>query len=163
MVSGDAGQLEKPLWFGDIVAARAAAANPHQSYMAPLRILIADDHELYRRGVRSLLAGRNDCQVCGEAENGQEAVEKTRELKPDLVILDITMPVLNGLEAARQIKAFSPDTLILILSMHSTKEYMEEVNTIGARGYIEKGRTGDALTKAIDAILEGRTSAPPHS
>lgn len=87
--------------------------------------------------------------MCGEAVNGREAVEKTRELEPDLVILDITMPMLNGLEAARQIKAFSPDTLILILSMHSTKEYMEEVNTIGARGYIEKGRTGDALMKAI--------------
>jgi DNA-binding NarL/FixJ family response regulator len=144
-------------------AARAAAAKLHQSCMVPLRILIADDHELYRRGVRSVLAGRNDCQVCGEAENGQEAVEKTRELKPDLVILDITMPVLNGLDAARQIKAFSPDTLILILSMHSTKEYMEGVNPIGVCGYVEKGRAGDGLMKAIDAILEGRTSAPPES
>lgn len=122
--------------------------------MTPLRILIADDHDLYRRGVRSLLAGRNDCQVCGEAENGLEAVEKTRELKPDLVILDITMPVLDGLSAARQIKESSPDTLILILTMHSTKEYMESMSTIGVRGYIEKGRAGDALMRAIDAIVE---------
>jgi DNA-binding NarL/FixJ family response regulator len=125
-----------------------------------LRILIADDHEVVRRGVRSILESRADWEICGEAANGQEAIDKTRQLNPDLIVLDITMPVLNGLDAARSIRKSSPNTVILILSMHVSKELIQEAQRIGAKGFVVKGEAGDNLVKAVDAVTQFKTFFP---
>lgn len=135
------------------------------SYAAAMgfsRILIADDQENIRRRVRSTLESRKDFQVCAEATNGREAIEKTQELKPDLVILDITMPELNGLDAARKIREVSPDTAILILSVHKSKQLMEEAKKIGVRGYVTKGDAGQNLIIAAEAVLQNQTFFPPE-
>lgn len=128
--------------------------------MVAVRILIADDHEFVRRGVRALLASRDGFEVCFEAANGQEAVEKARELKPDLIILDITMPILSGFDAARKIKEFSPETPIVILSMHRDKEYMKEAQKIGIQGYVRKSQAALTLVTAVDAVLQDQTFFP---
>ena len=123
--------------------------------MAALRILIADDHEVVRRGVRALLEGRPDWTVCGEASTGREAVEKAKQLAPDVVILDIGMPELNGLEAARQIHQIAPQTGVLILTVHESEQLVREVLEAGARGYLLKSDAGRELITAIEA-LRGR-------
>lgn len=128
--------------------------------MVAVRILIADDHEFVRRGVRALLESRDGFEVCFEAANGQEAVEKARELKPDLIILDITMPILSGFDAARKIKEFSPETPIVILSMHRDKEYVEEAQKIGIQGYVRKSQAALTLVTAVDAVLQDQTFFP---
>src|ERR1700692_716730 len=108
--------------------------------MKPLRILIADDHDLVRRGVKALLQSHANWQVCGEATTGREAVAKAEELKPDILILDISMPDLNGVEAARRVRKASTNTEILILSMHYSDQLIREIVDAGVRGYIEIGR-----------------------
>src|SRR2546422_8316797 len=123
--------------------------------MAALRILIADDHEVVRRGVRALLEGRPDWTVCGEASTGREAVEKAKQLAPDVVILDIGMPELNGLEAARQIHQIAPQTGVLILTVHESEQLVREVLEAGARGDLLKSDAGRELITAIEA-LRGR-------
>ena len=120
------------------------------------RILIADDHEMMRRGVRSVLESRPDVDVC-EAQNGVEAVEKTKEVKPDLVILDVSMPVLDGFSAARQIKEVSPLRPILIFSLHRTDAFVEVAQKIGASGYITKSEDAQSLLKAVEAALHNQT------
>ena len=125
-----------------------------------MRILIADDHEVVRRGVRSILESRDDWEICGEAANGQEAIDKTHQLNPDLIVLDITMPVLNGLDAARNIRKSSPNTVILILSMHISKELIQEAQKIGAKGFVIKGEAGESLIKAVDAVRQNQTFFP---
>lgn len=128
--------------------------------MVPLRVLVADDQDTVRRRVCLTLASHNNLEVCAEAANGKEAVEKTIELNPDLIILDITMPILNGLDAARMIRESSPDIPILILSAHTSKQLIEEAKKIGARGYITKAEAGQKLIKAVDAVLDNRTFFP---
>jgi two-component system nitrate/nitrite response regulator NarL len=128
--------------------------------MDVVRILVADDQELIRKRVCSTLEERAGLQVCAEAANGQEAVEKTRELKPDLVILDITMPVLNGLDAARMIQEFSPQTPIVILSVHKSKQLMEEAQKVGVRGYVTKAEAGQNLVTAVKTVLKKGTYYP---
>lgn len=122
-----------------------------------LRILVADDHELARRGIRSLLESRSDWEVCGEAKDGREAVEQAAALKPDLVLLDIGMPNLNGLEAARQILAASPGVAILILTMHDSDQTIREVLRAGARGFLLKSDAGKDLVDAVEALQTQRT------
>jgi two-component system, NarL family, nitrate/nitrite response regulator NarL len=95
--------------------------------------------------------------VCGEASNGQEAVEKAFQLKPDLIILDVTMPVLGGFEAARRIKASLPKVPILMLSMHEGDYVIQESQLVGAQGYIPKSHAAEALLEAVDAVLRGDT------
>jgi DNA-binding NarL/FixJ family response regulator len=124
--------------------------------MAPVRILIADDHEIVRVGLRALLEGHAGWEVCGEANNGKEAVEKAGKLHPDLVILDVTMPQLNGLESTRRILSASPDVRILVLSMHESEKLVEEVLEIGAHGFLLKSDAGRELISFIEAILKGR-------
>jgi DNA-binding NarL/FixJ family response regulator len=123
------------------------------------RILIADDHEIMRRGVRSVLESRRDVDVF-EAENGVEAVQKTKEMKPDLVILDVSMPLLDGFSAARQIKEMSPLTPILIFSLHRTEAFLEVAQKIGVSGYISKSEDIPSLLKAVEAALHNQTYFP---
>lgn len=122
-----------------------------------LRILIADDHELARRGIRALLESHPGWEVCGEAKDGRETVELAASMKPDLVLLDIGMPNLNGLEAARQILAGSPEVAILILTMHDSDNVVREVLRAGARGYLLKSDAGRDLVAAVEALQLQRT------
>ena len=120
-------------------------------------ILIADDHDVVRRGMKSLLQSRPGWEVCAEASNGREAVELARKFKPQIVILDVTMPQLGGLEATRQILAALPRTEILILTMHESEELVGEVLEAGARGYVLKTDTGRDLLRAVEAVSEHNT------
>lgn len=120
--------------------------------MMNMRILIADDHELVRRGLRSLLASRTGWNVCGEAKDGLEAVEKARLLHPDVVLLDITMPELNGLDAARQIRRDDHNMEIVILSQHDPREMTAPALQAGAREYISKSDVASGLLVALEAI-----------
>ena len=117
------------------------------------RILLADDHDLIRKGLRAIIEGNKDWLICGEATNGQEAIERTIELQPDLIILDVTMPVLNGLQAARQIRKLAPRTKILILSMHDSHQLSNEAIRLGADGYLIKTGPQSKLLDTIAALL----------
>ena len=120
--------------------------------MTPLRILVADDHEIVRHGVRVLLEARPGWQICAEAVDGRDAVAKASRLLPDVVILDIGMPLLNGLEAARQILKVSPQCEVLILTMHESEQVIREVLAAGARGYVLKSDAGRSLVNAVEAL-----------
>jgi DNA-binding NarL/FixJ family response regulator len=125
--------------------------------MPPLKVLIADDHEIVRQGLRSMLEAQRDCQVVGEAGDGRQAVTLTKELNPDVVILDIGMPTLNGLEATRQILKMRPQTKVLILTMHESDSVIREVLDAGARGYILKTDAGRDLVTAVDSLRRNKT------
>jgi DNA-binding NarL/FixJ family response regulator len=116
------------------------------------RILIADDHEIVRRGLRSIVEGQGDLEITGEALTGREAIEQVRRLKPDLVIMDIGMPELNGLDATRHILKEFPSTEILILTMHESEQLIREVLDVGARGYMLKSDAGRDLMAAIESL-----------
>jgi DNA-binding NarL/FixJ family response regulator len=122
-----------------------------------MRILLADDHEAIRRGMRALLETQDGWKVCGEAADGQEAVQKTKELKPDIVILDISMPVLSGFGAARLIKEHLPNTPILAYSMYRSEAFLEEARRIGLGGYVAKSEDGPTLLMAVDAVQNHRS------
>ena len=125
--------------------------------MVAIRILVADDHSIVRRGVRALLESRPGWSVCGEAETGAEAVYKAKWLKPDVIVMDISMPVMNGLEATRQLHKEMPETPVLILSMHESDQIMREVLLAGARGYVLKSDLDINLLVAIPALHRGKT------
>ena len=122
--------------------------------MKPLRILIADDHDIVRRGVKALLQSHPSWQICGEAITGREAVTKAEELKPDIVILDISMPDLNGVEAARRIRKVSTNTEVLILSMHYSDQLIHEIVDAGVRGYIVKSDSDRDLVIAVETLAK---------
>jgi DNA-binding NarL/FixJ family response regulator len=130
--------------------------------MGTVRILIADDQEAIRRRVSLIIRSSANLEVCAEAATGSEAVEKAQEADPDLIVLDITMPEMNGLDAARMIKKFAPDTPILILSVHKSKQLMEEAQKIGVSGYVTKAEAGQNLLKAVDAVLRNETFFPSN-
>jgi DNA-binding NarL/FixJ family response regulator len=117
-----------------------------------VRILIADDHHVVRTGLRALLESKKGWEVCAEAANGREAVEKAGQLKPDVAVLDIGMPLLNGVEATRQICKISPKTEVLILTMHDSELLVQEVLGAGAHGYILKDDADRNLIAAVDAL-----------
>jgi DNA-binding NarL/FixJ family response regulator len=125
--------------------------------MSALRILIADDHEVVRAGVRSLLESQPDCEICGEAVTGRQVVALAQQLKPDVAILDITMPELNGLEATRQIRKAAPTVQVLILSVHESEELVREIIDAGAHGYVLKSDAGRELTAAMHALRKHET------
>jgi DNA-binding NarL/FixJ family response regulator len=125
--------------------------------MAALKVLLADDHEIVRQGLRSVLEGQRDCQVVGECSDGRQAVAMTKELNPDVVILDIAMPTLNGLEATRQILKMRPQTKVLILTMHESDSLIREVLDAGARGYILKTDAGRDLVTAVESLRRNKT------
>ena len=122
--------------------------------MACVRILIADDHELVRQGLRALLASRPAWEVCGEAADGVEAIEKAAELQPDIVLLDVSMPRLSGLEAATLIRRESPASEIVIVSQHDPAEMMPSVLKVGARGFVSKSELASNLLSTIESIVE---------
>src|SRR5260370_36226384 len=125
--------------------------------MGVFRILIADDHEVVRKGLVALLQAQPDWQVCGEASEGRQAVEKTFQLKPDVVILDIGMPNLNGLEATRQILKINPQARVLILTLHDSDQVVREVLNAGASGFLLKSAAGRDLVAAVDALRHDKT------
>ena len=125
--------------------------------MNPVRILVADDHEVVRRGVCALLEGHAGFEVCEEAVDGREAVEEAKRSLPDVVILDIGMPGLNGFDAARQIRNVSPDSEVLILTMHESEQVIREVLAAGARGYVLKSDAGRDLITAVEALSRHKT------
>jgi DNA-binding NarL/FixJ family response regulator len=121
--------------------------------MPSFRVLVVDDHEAVRKGVCAILAAHGELEVCGEASSGTEAVAKTTTLRPELVVMDISMPGMDGISAAREILKLYPDTRIIILSMHDSKQLIEGARKVGVRGYVTKGQAGSALLDAIDAIV----------
>jgi len=131
--------------------------------MKPLRILIADDHDLLRRGVRTLLQSHEGWEICGEASTGREAVIQAEELKPDIAILDISMPDRNGVEAARRIRKASPNTEVLVLSMHYSDQLIREIVEAGVRGYIVKSDSDRDLTIAVEALSKHKPFFTPHA
>ncbi|MGH9450057.1 MAG: response regulator [Terriglobia bacterium] len=120
--------------------------------MERLRILLADDHPVVLKGLHALLDDQPGWEVCGEAEDGQQAVAEVSRLKPDIVVLDLTMPKLNGLEAARRILQMEARTAVLILSAHDSEEMVREALGIGVHGYVLKSDAGEELVMAIQAV-----------
>jgi DNA-binding NarL/FixJ family response regulator len=131
------------------------------------RILIVDDHEIVRDGIRNLLSrSRPSWKICGMAENGKEAIKAVEELKPDIVILDITMPVMNGLEAASRISKLGTKTRILMFTMHESNVLHDQIRQAGAQGFVSKSDAARNLILAVETILRGGTfwgnSTKPH-
>jgi two-component system response regulator NreC len=129
--------------------------------MDKVRILLADDHTILRDGIRALLEDEPDMTVIGEAEDGRTAVKLACQLKPDVVLMDIAMPLLNGLEATRQIKHDCPQVKVLILTMHENEEYIRQVLASGAMGYILKDAAARELLDAIHAVQQGEAVLSP--
>lgn len=127
----------------------------------PITVLLADDHMVVREGLRKLLESERDVQVIGEASNGRQAVVMTKKLRPDVVVMDIAMPLLNGLEATRQIRQAVPEAKVLILSAHSDNAYVERVTTLGAAGYLIKQTSAHFLSEAIRELHKGNTFFSP--
>ncbi|HEY1471585.1 MAG TPA: response regulator transcription factor [Candidatus Acidoferrum sp.] len=126
-----------------------------------MRILIADDHEVVRKGVCNILESRLDVEAPIEARDGKEAVEKARELNPDLVILDVAMPVLDGFSAAERIKKALPSVPILMFSMHDGPEVVQASKLVQAQGFVTKSEDASVLLNAVDALLRGENFFPP--
>jgi DNA-binding NarL/FixJ family response regulator len=121
-----------------------------------MRILLADDHEVVRHGLRALIQAQRGWEVCAECTNGKEAVQKSAELRPDVAVLDATMPELDGIEAARQIRKNRPATATVIFSVHDTERMVREVLLIGSCGYVAKSSPPQDLVSAIDAACRKR-------
>ena len=130
--------------------------------MKKLRILVADDHGLVRRGARAVLQSRPGWRVVGEARNGCEAVEKITDLKPDVAVVDIGMPELDGIEVARQIRDAVPNTKVLILTMDESDQTVRRALDAGARGYLLKADLTECLAKAVKAVSEGKRFLTPQ-
>jgi DNA-binding NarL/FixJ family response regulator len=126
-----------------------------------IRILIADDHDVVRQGMRRIVESRVDWQVCGEAANGREALALALKLKPDIAVLDLTMPELNGLETTREIRRQLPETEVLIFTMHESDNLIREVLSAGARGYVLKTGAGRQLSSAIEELAQHRPYFTP--
>lgn len=131
--------------------------------MAPVRVLLADDHTIVRQGLLGILQASGEVQVVAEAADGNEAVQKALETRPDVVVLDITMPRLNGLEAARRIKKAQPGVRILVLTMHEDEEYVLKMVRAGVAGYLLKETAASELMAAIRALREGKSHFGPHA
>ena len=128
---------------------------------APARILIADDHTILRAGIRSLLDMQPDFEVVGEVDNGKDAVYSAGQLKPDVLLTDLSMPKTNGTEAIERIKNRYPDIKILVLTVHKTEEYVHAALKAGADGYVLKDDTSDELIHAINNVVAGKTYLSP--
>ena len=125
-----------------------------------VRVLVADDHEVMRLGIRNLLEVHPGWSICAEANNGQEAVEKTLQFHPDVIIMDITMPVMNGLEAASQITREQPEIPVILFSLHLSDDLFRHFKTDGIRGAVAKGDAARDLVLAVETVLAGGTFFP---
>lgn len=121
-----------------------------------IRILITDDHQLFREGIANLLSASPQIEIVDQAENGQEAIEKAKKLKPDIVIMDLNLPVINGVDATRILHQELPKTKVLVLSMNAEKSYIKEALEAGAFGYLFKDCTYDQLIEAINTVYQGK-------
>ena len=121
------------------------------------KILIVDDHEVVRQGIRTILRSRPQWDVCGEAVNGKDAIEKAKTLDPDVIIMDITMPEMSGIEATREITKLGLRSAVLVFTMHESKNLASTVQDAGARGFVLKSHAARDLLDAIDALLNGGT------
>ncbi len=128
----------------------------------PIRVLLAEDHTIVREGLKALLDGRDDVVVVGEAHNGKQAVEAAKTHRPDVVCMDLNMPVLNGMDATKAIREALPDTHVLILSMYSTEEHVRPAIRAGAEGYLLKGQGLSDLVAAIKAVASGSAFFSPQ-
>ena len=124
-----------------------------------IRILLADDYAAVRRGVRAVLESRGDWKVVAEADNGRDALARARETKPDLAVIDISMPIMNGLELTRELRKALPNTEILILTQHASRAMLEQALKLGARGYVVKSVVAADLIPAVEAALDHRMFA----
>jgi DNA-binding NarL/FixJ family response regulator len=127
----------------------------------PIRILLADDHTIVRQGLAQLLGEQPDFEIVGEAINGQAVVEMALELVPDIIIMDIAMPLLNGIEAAKKIRKSLPDSKILILSMYSHEHYIHQLLETGISGYLLKESSGQEIIRAIKSAMKNKTYLSP--
>ena len=141
--------------FDEIGGAEETSRQTSPSEVA--RLLIADDHALVREGLRTMLSGEEGIEVIAEAKDGQQALDVCRELGPDLVLMDVRMPVMDGLEATRKIKAEMPKTSVMMVTMHENPDYLFEAVKAGAAGYVLKDASGERLLGAIRRTLEGES------
>ena len=132
-----------------------ANLSPLTNIMA-VRILVVDDHPVVRQGLRAILGDRGDWEIVDEGEDGIEAVEKAKELQPDIVVLDVGMPRMDGLEACRRIRKVVPKSEILIVTQHDSAQMMREALSAGARGYVVKSDAARDLPAAVDALIQHR-------
>jgi DNA-binding NarL/FixJ family response regulator len=125
--------------------------------MAMIRVLLVDDHEIARKGIRSVLSGDSNVDVVAESADGEEAVKKAEELHPAIILLDISLPGISGIQAARRIRIVSPDSRIIFLSQHDSVQIARDALSVGAHGYVVKSDAGHDLLRAIEAASEGKT------
>jgi DNA-binding NarL/FixJ family response regulator len=121
------------------------------------KILIVDDHEVVRQGIRTILRARSQWEICGEAVNGKDAIEKAKALDPDVIIMDITMPEMSGIEATREITKLKLRSAVLVFTMHESKNLAATVQEAGARGFVLKSHAARDLLDALEALLGGGT------
>jgi len=129
----------------------------------PIKILLADDHALFRAGLKSLLESESRFEVVGEAADGEEAISMVQEIRPDIVVMDLSMPRTNGLEATRRIAALGYDTKVLVLTVHAEEEYLVPVVEAGASGYLTKSSADTELIEALKVISRGEVYLPPKA
>src|SRR5215210_6626314 len=141
--------------FGGIGGAEEASREASPLKVA--RLLIADDHALVREGLRTMLSGEDGIEVIAEAHNGKQALETCRELGPDLVLMDVRMPVMDGLEATKRIKEEMPQTSVMMVTMHENPDYLFEAVKAGAAGYVLKDASGERLLNAVKRTLDGES------
>jgi DNA-binding NarL/FixJ family response regulator len=128
-----------------------------------LKILIADDHEIVRKGVCAILTTYLQPEHCEEASNGQEAITKALALQPDLILLDINMPIMGGFSAAKELKKLLPHVPILFLTMHGGDSFVSEARRAGVQGFVTKDHVGEVLVDAVKALLNSETFFPPYA
>jgi DNA-binding NarL/FixJ family response regulator len=131
--------------------------------MNPITILLAEDHDAVREGLKTLLKGEQDIQIVGEAANGYQAVAFASKLCPDVVVMDISMPLLNGLDAALEIRKHVPSTKVLMLSAHIEEAYIERAKALGASGYVTKDGAVKVLPMAIREVHQGKAFFTPST
>jgi two-component system response regulator NreC len=129
--------------------------------MNPITVVLAEDHTLVRKGIRSLISEVEGVEVVGEAENGREAIKLVKQHRPDIIVMDISMPILNGLEATKQIKKYFPEVRVVVLTMHTSEEYIYEIIDAGASGYILKKAVPEELMLAIQSVSRGEKFFSP--